>query len=222
MNVPIDINQIPFYRDKLQLRETAKEVLEFFVASLPEYRSSLACILFDLDCFYEAMQSLTPETAQAILLECLTLLQQHTSSRQAMSLGRDEFLVVAPNIRLEEAMFLAENLRTQLSAAVAARLSSQIPSHTCAIGCSAGLALYPNHSTDIAALLLKAREGLYVAKRQGRNLTKLPPNMSMVLKANYYPSIQLERLGLLSQKLGRTEASLLREALERLLGDYDI
>jgi predicted DNA-binding protein len=39
----------------------------------------------------------------------------------------------------------------------------------------------------------------------------------MTLKSNYYPKAALERLSKLSAATGRTEASLLREALDDLL-----
>jgi predicted DNA-binding protein len=42
----------------------------------------------------------------------------------------------------------------------------------------------------------------------------------MTLKSNYYPKAGLERLAKLSNALNRTEASLLREALDSLLGKY--
>ena len=42
----------------------------------------------------------------------------------------------------------------------------------------------------------------------------------MVLKSNYYPKRQLDRLTKLSAALGQTEASLLREALDRLIEQH--
>ena len=39
----------------------------------------------------------------------------------------------------------------------------------------------------------------------------------MVLKSNYYSKSQLDRLAKLSGALGRTEASLLREAVDDLI-----
>jgi hypothetical protein len=68
-------------------------------------------------------------------------------------------------------------------------------------------------------LLGKVEEGLYLAKRQGRGQTKLLSRESMILKSNYYSTVQLERLTELAQKTGHTEASLLRQALDRLLSD---
>ena len=42
----------------------------------------------------------------------------------------------------------------------------------------------------------------------------------MILKSNYYPRGQLERLATLAGRLDRTEASLLRDALSDLLERY--
>ena len=42
----------------------------------------------------------------------------------------------------------------------------------------------------------------------------------MTLKSNYYPKAQLARLAALADRLGKTEASLLREALADLLDKY--
>ncbi len=42
----------------------------------------------------------------------------------------------------------------------------------------------------------------------------------MTLKSNYYPKASLEKLAKLSSSLARTEASLLREALDDLFGKY--
>lgn len=42
----------------------------------------------------------------------------------------------------------------------------------------------------------------------------------MTLKSNYYPKAALGRLSKLSSALNRTEASLLREALDKLFIEY--
>ena len=43
----------------------------------------------------------------------------------------------------------------------------------------------------------------------------------MITKTNYYTRTQLERIASLAKSLGRTEAFLLREALDDLLHKYD-
>jgi diguanylate cyclase (GGDEF)-like protein len=37
------------------------------------------------------------------------------------------------------------------------------------VGCSLGLALYPDHGQNVTALLLRADQAMYAAKRSGRN-----------------------------------------------------
>ena len=63
-------------------------------------------------------------------------------------------------------------------------------------------------------------EALLRAKREGRSRACIYVEGKMVLKSNYYPRSQLERLAKLSGALGRTEASLLREALDDLVEKY--
>jgi hypothetical protein len=69
--------------------------------------------------------------------------------------------------------------------------------------------------------LRKASEALYSAQQQGGNRICLPGESQMITKTNYYTRTQLERIASLAKSLGRTEAFLLREALDDLLHKYD-
>lgn len=82
--------------------------------------------------------------------------------------------------------------------------------------------LYPTHAGDALALLGKAEEELYLARRQGRHQAKLPSDESMILTSNSYACTQLERLTRLARKAEQSEAALLREVLNRLLSENDI
>ena len=73
---------------------------------------------------------------------------------------------------------------------------------------------------EYAELYRAADEALLRAKREGRSRACIYVESKMVLKSNYYPKSQLERLAKLSAALGRTEASLLREALDDLIEKY--
>ena len=70
-------------------------------------------------------------------------------------------------------------------------------------------------------LLRKADEALYRSKRTGRNRISLPTSAQMMTKTSYYSQTQLARLAELARKLDKTEAFLLREALDELLRKYE-
>jgi hypothetical protein len=64
--------------------------------------------------------------------------------------------------------------------------------------------------------------GLYLQElpHYGRGRVSIYVEDKMVLKSNYYPKAQLARLATLSERLGKTEAALLREALADCLEKY--
>ena len=89
-----------------------------------------------------------------------------------------------------------------------------------AIDMSFGIAAFPQHVGSPADLPTAADEALHRAKADGRSRVAIYVEDRMTLKSNYYPKAQLTRLAKLSDRLGRTEASLLREALADLLARY--
>lgn len=182
----------------------------------------LACAILDLDRFQGFARSLEADEVDAFLKRCLESLQEAAPSQaEVRSYGRDEFLVSFPVQSLEEAMFTTEQIRSTFAQKLAADLFPEENPATAAPGCSAGAVVYPIHSKDAMILLGKAEEGLYIAKQQGRNLTRFPSRENMSLKSNYYSNTQLERLAALAKRTGNTEASLLRKALDHFLSIYE-
>lgn len=216
------VNSIAFYRDALELRDRAHEILENHVSLAQRDKGSVACIFLDIDHFRPLLESRQPMFCQSILSQSEDFLRRLVQVGQAVSSGRDEFLVVVENINVEDALMLAEKMRSQLAEMLVKWSSSDTVTDSSKIGCSAGVAVYPDHAADARELLRAAEEGMYRAKRQGRNRTNLPANERMLLKSNYYTSAQLERLRLLAQRMGCTEASILREALDTFLRKHDV
>jgi len=79
-----------------------------------------------------------------------------------------------------------------------------------------GLASYLPHVGNPYGLLRATDEALLRAKRDGKSKVAIYVEDKMVLRPNYYSKAQLSRLATLSERLGRTEAALLREALDLL------
>ena len=149
-----------------------------------------------------------------LVLETLTgvLLEQTRSDVILARMGGDEFMMLFPKRSPEQALVEADVIHTAFGA-----LSSSLPRP---VTLSIGLAARPAHATEFDDLMRATDEALYRAKREGRGRSAIYVEDRMVLKSNYYSKATLDRLSKLSSAQHRTEASLLREALEELLGKY--
>lgn len=130
-------------------------------------------------------------------------------------IGGDEFVAALPQTTPEEALILLDEVRQHL-----AGREHKIGKQAIAIPVSIGLAGLPQHTEDASMLVPAADEALLRAKTEGRNRVAIYIEDKMSMKSNYYSKAQLARLGTLSERLDRTEASLLREGLSELLDKY--
>jgi predicted signal transduction protein with EAL and GGDEF domain len=128
-------------------------------------------------------------------------------------LGGDEFVAVLPGTSAENAVVLLEEVRGHFS-------GMSVDGVTAPLTVSVGIAANPPHGTTAEELWRAAGEALMRAKRDGRDRVALHVEEKMVLKSNYYSKANLERLAKLSSATDRTEASLLREALDDLLYNH--
>lgn len=125
-------------------------------------------------------------------------------------IGGDEYAALLPDTPAETALILMDEVIRHFR-------DNKDPRWPENLGLSVGLAYRPAHAQSGADLLRAADEALLRAKREGRGRACIYVESKMVLKSNYYPKAGLERLSKLSAALGRTEASLLREALDDLV-----
>lgn len=172
--------------------------------------------VLDVDRFQEHAAALGPEAATLLLRRIAETLRAH--SREGDVLGRgehDQFMLLLPGTPPEQGLFIAEDVR-RLLASSTFKLRSGGAARTARCTLSAGLASFPKDGTARDELTWKADAALFQAKGAGRNRVCLAVDEKMVLKSNYYPRSQLSRLAALAKATGRTEASLLREALAML------
>ncbi len=130
-----------------------------------------------------------------------------------MRLGGDEYAVLLPGLSAESALVLMDEIREHF----ATHPVEGVGETTTA---SIGVAANPPHGATAEALSQAADQALMRAKRDGRDRVAIYVEEKMVLKSNYYPRAGLDRLAKLSGASGRTEASLLREALDDLVSKY--
>jgi diguanylate cyclase (GGDEF)-like protein len=131
-------------------------------------------------------------------------------------IGGDEFAVGMPGATPEEALIQLEEIRQYLSG----KKHPLGEGLALPVRLSIGIASFPQHVSDPKDLMGAADEALLRAKREGRSRVTIYVEDRMTLKSNYYSKAQLARLSTLSERLGRTEAALLREALSDLLDKY--
>ena len=125
-------------------------------------------------------------------------------------LGGDEFAIALPATSAESALILMEEIRQHL-------IDHPIDAIGRGIEITAGVAARPPHATETADVVRCANAALMRGKREGRSRVVLYVEEKMVMKSNYYPRADLDRLARLASATRRTEASLLREALDDLL-----
>jgi diguanylate cyclase (GGDEF)-like protein len=187
---------------------------ETAVAAVPE-SVPLAIALTDLDRFKELNDELGPAAADAVLRAFERTLTGSVPPETIVGrLGGDEYAVALPRASAESALILLEEIRGHFSAHDAA---PDVPRR---VEVSVGIAARPQHATGVAELMRASDEALFRAKREGRARVAIYVEDRMTLKSNYYSKAALERLSKLSAATGRTEASLLREALDDLFVRY--
>jgi diguanylate cyclase (GGDEF)-like protein len=85
---------------------------------------------------------------------------------------------------------------------------------------SCGIACWPRDAKNVIELFRVADSALFRAKKFGKNKVCLSEAESMVLKSSYFTKTQVDRLADLSKEMEKTEAFLLREALDDLFKKY--
>ncbi|SMB96191.1 GGDEF domain-containing protein [Deinococcus hopiensis] len=176
--------------------------------------ASLTLAVLDLDHFKAVNDSLGHTEGDRVLRVVERLLTGSLPSGTVIGrMGGDEYAALLPETGPETALILFDEVIKHFHI-------HRDPHWPRALGLSVGLAARPAHAHSFYDLYRAADEALLRAKREGRGRACIYVESKMVLKSNYYPKSQLERLAKLSGALGRTEASLLREALDGLVERY--
>jgi len=234
-------NQVCFYQETdyltgLLTNPAIRQALEEAVTRARATSESLSVIALDLDRFKEINDEYGRRVGDEVLKRMGHILRNNftggieTPDAAGATgipgrLGGEEFIIILPGQSADSAFILADEIRRLVE-------DSELPITLGAPGenartfnlrfhVSGGVACFPGDATEAVDLLRKADEALFRSKRTGRNRISLPTSAQMVTKTSYYSQTQLERLANLARKLDKTEAFLLRQALDELLLKYE-
>jgi diguanylate cyclase len=183
-------------------------------AQLSSTSAPIAVAMADLDDFASVNTTKGHAAGDAALQAWDRALQANVPKGASIHrIGGDEFAVILPSTSAETAVVLMEEIRTHFG-------SHPIEGVGATMSASVGIASRPPHGATADELWRAADEALMRAKRDGRDRVAMYVEEKMTLKSNYYSRANLDRLAKLSSKSDRTEASLLREALDDLLDKY--
>jgi len=205
---------------RLLNRKSLWEELERLFAAAESDGTSVTLVVMDLDQF----KSFNDEQGHAMGDELIRKFADILSSncRPGDVVGRyggEEFVLAMPDTLPEEALLMLEDLRRQVSTTTQVfQIGDRRLDHRFTF--SGGIAAFPRDGREPRDVLRAADSALYTAKVNGRDRLALAMKTRMVLKSNYYPKAQLEKLAELGTVTGKTEAFLLREALDDLLVKY--
>lgn len=195
-----------------------EELVKIVEERLQKGSETLTLATIDMDNF-EAVNSYYGEMVGDSVIEKIALvLKQNLRSTDLVGKGKkDEFNVIFDNTPAETGFVMIEEIRKYLD-----NNTFQLGDKRkdISIKISAGVASFPKDAKNAIELFRAADSALFRAKREGKNRVCLAESESMTLKSNYYTKTQLERLTELSKKTDKTEAFLLREALDDLFEKY--
>jgi diguanylate cyclase (GGDEF)-like protein len=145
-------------------RRALEERLSAEISRSLRHQLHTTVLLLDLDRFKTVNDTLGHAAGDRMLIEVAAVLRRECRTLDVCGrLGGDEFLVILPMTRPDEAMVFVSRVQAGL-----ARLEQLHPEFG---SCTAsfGLAECPEHGTTVATVMSAADAALYRAKRGGRN-----------------------------------------------------
>lgn len=126
--------------------------------------STFAILMMDLDRFKEVNDTLGHDVGDELLVQVSTRVSNLLRNTDTVArIGGDEFAIILSDLSRERAISISEDIGTCLSSEFV------VGNHRFSIGCSIGIAMFPEHGVDSSALLKCADLAMYVAKRNHLN-----------------------------------------------------
>lgn len=145
-------------------RNMLNDRAEYLLKIAQRNNEPLAVMFLDLDHFKNINDSLGHTIGDHVLIEVASRIQATIRDEDTASrLGGDEFILLFPNTKANEAMYIATKLTNAISQYI------MLEHNELTITPSVGIAIYPNDGKNFETLLKNADTAMYRAKNSGRN-----------------------------------------------------
>ncbi len=145
-----------------------KELLINELERSKRFQHHLSVAIIDLDKFKEYNDTYGHQAGDHLLIQLARIFEKHFSETDTVArYGGDEFIVMCPEIKKQEAARILGNLLHDLEMYDFARGKEKVQ-----VTFSAGVSSYPDDATSAVELIRLADAALYDAKGAGRNTVK--------------------------------------------------
>jgi len=147
-------------------RRYMEKSIEREASRCEKYNKNLGVVMIDIDHFKKFNDTYGHETGDAVLENLSAFIKKNVRDEDiACRYGGEEFMLIMPELSLEETKKMAEKLRAGIKKDVKIRYKNKILDITASLGVSA----YIEHGPGINNVIQAADAALYIAKDNGRD-----------------------------------------------------
>ncbi len=146
-----------------------KELMISELERSKRFQHHLSVSIIDLDKFKDYNDTYGHQAGDHLLIQLARIFEKHFSKTDTVArYGGDEFIVMCPEIKKQEAARIIKNLLRDLEMYDFTRGTKEVK-----VTFSAGVSSYPDDATSTVELIRLADAALYEAKGAGRNTVKV-------------------------------------------------
>lgn len=139
--------------------------LDQAIARAKRYQQKFAALFLDLDGFKQVNDAFGHHVGDSLLKVVAERLTENEREMDTVArVGGDEFVFILNNINQTDNVIVVAN---KILAALS--LPFIVQGNTCMIGCSIGIAIFPDDSDNPESLVKMADNAMYLAKKSGKN-----------------------------------------------------
>ncbi len=176
-------------------------------------------VVADIDNFGSVNSAFGVKIGDEIIKKLTSILLNNLDASDMIYKHGDGFTILLVNKGAERSLMEMEEIRRYLSDNMFT-FSDGENKEDVYVTLSFGIASCPRDAKNVIELFRIADSAMFRAKKLGKNKVCLSEAESMVLKSSYFTKTQVDRLAQLSKETERTEAFLIREAIDDLFEKY--